>query len=1058
MIERRSHVSAGLSRAVEICLIVLLLVSPLLISTYLKQVFNTPKYVLVGGVALLLGCVYFVDCLFEQRLRVPRSASSWCLIGFVGWGGLSLLWSSDMAVASRDFGYHAGMLMIFLAAFLYGREEERVDNLLHFPIAAGVLAAGFGLMQYFDIDRVLFELVPGWSVPLVGGCALVALALGRLPLKELSRPMLFLAALTGVAAGIQDMAVYVLGLLIVGLWVFYRSLDPKNPPITLFLRFVVGLLLLLLASLLDPQVLLLLGVAVLLDEAADSGQDELAGLLLGVGFLAVAITAGMRGWDLRFLILPKKPEEVVKIYSLMGHRNYLAGFLIAVMPLAVTRLVAVWCVPPAGEPRLTPARVWKVVVYLLTILVMGVVIVLCHTRGAWIGGCASMGFILVFLALKYRPLRPFGLLGVLLGVVVLAAGIFGWKRITLPDGRVLLNPLNRHIHSAGSRMSESLNIQAGSAFQRALIYRTTWRIIFDHPINCLFGTGIGTYGLNYMPAQKHVLQVPANRKYQMMTNKSIYAHNEYWHYWSEVGLVGLLLLFGFLYRLAEAAHRRLRQENAGVPNLMFLGMCASLLATGTHNFFTFDWHLAYSGGIFFALAGIVLAQSDPAFSVWSWRRRLVGSSRSGETRAHLQGEVLDGVLYLEVAVSPVAEAEAGLILVDPSGRKNPVAPVEAGRYEVEAEEENGTWRVLLDDLDRKLPPLEFQVEPPRSGMGTVLGLVGLVLVAVPLARSLAGELLRDHYWRDGFLKFRMRRFEEAFLDFEQALAADATKGEVLFDFGRALMDSGRNVPAIKVFLQAKATFVDPANDHNIALCYFKEGNLEKAEEHYRKALTLNEIYEQSLANLSYMLIQQGRDDEAIPMLELGASLYDINHRFPTSLAIIMARKGNLPEAKKYFDKALALNPDRASVYTNAGTVYYNMGLLPEAQRAFRKSLELDASSEVAKQKLAMVELAIWGQAAKEQPQNLDVRRNYALSLLATTQVGAAATEAKNILKAYPMDATTRFVYARALELQGYKDDATREYQRALESSPDATLKGRIERHLGELGAPGAGGG
>jgi tetratricopeptide (TPR) repeat protein len=1041
-----TDVSEALVRTIEIALILLLLISPLLISTSLKQVFNTPKYVLVGFVALLLGMVHAVDCLFEQRLRLPRNLAGWSLMGFVLWGGLSMLWASDMAVSIRDFGYHSSMLAIFLGAFLYGREEERVDNLLHFPIAAGVLAAGYGLMQYYSLDMVLFRKVPGWAIPFAGALTMGMLGLRHSSSSKSLRPALGLAMMAGLAAGFQDQAVQALGFLVVVLWVFLRSLNPvRNPPITLFLRLLVGSILILLSTLLDGQLLLMLTAAILLDEAADcQEEDGLSTWLLAVGFMACTLTAAMKGWRLEFLILPKKPEEVVKIYSLMGHRNYLAGFLITVMPLAIVRLLAIWCVPAVEEERLGAARIWRASVYLLTVILMGLVLVLCQTRGAWIASIVSMGFLAVWLVLKYRPLRPFGMLGSIVGAVGLVVVGFGWKTVTIPGMGTYSNPLNLHPKSVGIRAAESLNIQGGSAFQRALIYRTTWRIIFDNPINCLFGTGIGTYGLNYMPAQKHVLEVPSNLKYMPLTNKSIYAHNEYWHYWSEVGLVGLLLLFGFLYNLAHSAHFRLREENAGVPNLMFMGMCASLLATVVHNIFTFDWHLAYSGAIFYSLAGIVLAQADGSFWVYSWLPKLRASSRGKKALAQLSGEIREGVLSFDIEVEPHLAPDVELVLVDPIGVRTPLTSDENGVFQVFKDEEYGVWKVLLSSVEKGMPPLEFQVKEPQSGASSVLGLMILILIGVPLAQSLSNEILRDYHWRNGFLKFRLRRFEDAFLDLERAVNADPTKGEVLFDFGRALMDSGRNAAAIQLFKEAKATFVDPANDHNIALCYYKKGDRAKAEEYYRKALSLNEIYEQSMANLAYMMIQDNRDAEAIPLLERGLNTFPRNARFPTSLAIIYTRKQDFPKAKIYYDKALKLGPKRASVYLNAGTVDYSMGLVKQASEAFQKALELEPKNQIAKQKLAIVQLAILAEQVKKTPQDLNLRRRYCLALLATGQAGPAASESRNILKAYPNDGTVRFVFARALEAQGYREDARREYARVQDvpGSPEILARAR----------------
>lgn len=980
-----ASVGAPVIRALEIGFIIAFLVVPVLISTALKEVFNTPKDILLGCTTLGIFAVIAVEALFHQRIRLPRNRAGAFVLAFLGWAALSLAWSSDIAVASRDLGYHTSLVILFFAGFYYGREEERVDNLLHFPIAAGVLAAGFGLMQFYVLDEVVLPRVVVWPILALGAALLGFSAAVRAPDGEgdaarsglgravsfaFERPVVGLAVMAGLTAGFdaETPAVLVLAFILVVLWVFVRALDPKETILTLAIRALVGIFTMLLANLIDPQLLLVLAIGMLLDESARTDESE-SGFLLAAGLLAVCATALRQDWNLGFLVLPGKPEEPVKIYSFMGHRNYLAGYIIAVLPLAVVRMVAAWTVVAPRDRGAWGVRLWRVTVYLTAIGLMLVTLMNTHTRGAWIGGIASLLFLVVWLLIRYRPFRLAGLVGLVVGAVGLIVVLFGWKTIEVPGLGTYSNPLNRHHQSAGRRAAETLNLHIGSAFQRALIYRTAWWIIFDHPMNCLLGTGIGTFGLNYMPAQKKVLKVPQNRKYVPAVNKSIYAHNEYWHYWSEVGLVGLGLLFGALYALLSAAHTRLREEPPGGPGLMFLGMCASLIATLVHNVFTFDFHLSYSGALFCSIAGMVLAQADGEFREYSW------AALTGGT---------------------------------PEGRNPALVP----------------------------------------------GLALVVAGIVPMIHHLAGEAMRDHFWRNGFLKFRAQRFEEAFLDFEKAIAADPTRGEVLFDFGRSLMDSGRNQPAIKVFEQAKATFVDPANDHNIALCYYKEGKMAEAEAHYKKALELNEIYEQSLANLSYMYLASERDGEALGLLEIGSKNYPSNAAFPTSMGVVLAKQGRFPEAKVHFEKALKLNPKKASIWINAGTVYYNLGEVDEAEKAYVRALELEPNDAIGKQKLALVQLAKWGKAAKDNPNDLEIRRNYAMSLLAAGHAGPAASEARNILEAYPEDHATRYAYARALDLQGYREDARRELERLVREMPAGhALRGRVDELLRAVQAP-----
>ena len=75
--EGPDRVRMPLIRAIEIGLVLVLLVSPVLISTTLKQVFNTPKYALVGFVALIFGCMHLVACACRPTPRAGPCSASW---------------------------------------------------------------------------------------------------------------------------------------------------------------------------------------------------------------------------------------------------------------------------------------------------------------------------------------------------------------------------------------------------------------------------------------------------------------------------------------------------------------------------------------------------------------------------------------------------------------------------------------------------------------------------------------------------------------------------------------------------------------------------------------------------------------------------------------------------------------------------------------------------------------------------------------------------------------------------------------------------------------------
>jgi putative inorganic carbon (HCO3(-)) transporter len=89
-------------------------------------------------------------------------------------------------------------------------------------------------------------------------------------------------------------------------------------------------------------------------------------------------------------------EGTVRIYSTLGNPNLLAGYLLPILPLAAVAMLC-WRRPMAR-------------LFALASLVFGLVaLVLTYSRGAWLGMVASLGTLLLLLALRLSPPgRPCG--------------------------------------------------------------------------------------------------------------------------------------------------------------------------------------------------------------------------------------------------------------------------------------------------------------------------------------------------------------------------------------------------------------------------------------------------------------------------------------------------------------------------------------------------------------------------------------------------------------------------------------------------------------------------
>lgn len=112
--------------------------------------------------------------------------------------------------------------------------------------------------------------------------------------------------------------------------------------------------------------------------------------------------------------------------------------------------------------------------------------------------------------------------------------------------------------------------------------------------------------------------------------------------------------------------------------------------------------------------------------------------------------------------------------------------------------------------------------------------------------------------------------------------------------------------------------------NNIALCYYKTGDPEKAKEHYQKALEINSSYYTAWNNLGVIYLETWK----------------------------------LDDAEYNFSKALEIKPDfemaknnLAKVFNNKGALHMKNSQLDEARIFFSKALELNPTFETAKENL-----------------------------------------------------------------------------------------------------------
>jgi len=165
------------------------------------------------------------------------------------------------------------------------------------------------------------------------------------------------------------------------------------------------------------------------------------------------------------------------------------------------------------------------------------------------------------------------------------------------------------------------------------------------------------------------------------------------------------------------------------------------------------------------------------------------------------------------------------------------------------------------------------------------------------------------------------------------------------------MEAGQNTVALEEAQQAIA--IDPglADAYHVrALIYANMNERGLAEQSFRSAVSLRENDGDLLNNYGWFLCQNGRYQDAVPMLERAAAAPSASGPLKPqiSLGVCQLRRGELASAEKSLQKALAYDRNNAAALTNLAQVYYQRG---DFQRAWQTVGRVNGGSAASAQSL-----------------------------------------------------------------------------------------------------------
>jgi len=131
----------------------------------------------------------------------------------------------------------------------------------------------------------------------------------------------------------------------------------------------------------------------------------------------------------------------------------------------------------------------------------------------------------------------------------------------------------------------------------------------------------------------------------------------------------------------------------------------------------------------------------------------------------------------------------------------------------------------------------------------------------------------------------------------------------------------------------------PSSHLNLGVLYVQQGQYEKAEASYRKAIDLEPVYMLSYVNLADLHRQLGNDKKAEEILRSALKIDAENAEVHQALGFLLTRTARKSEALQHFEKAMKLRPDNPYLAYIYGLALHDTGNSKKAFDVFEYTLQ-----------------------------------------------------------------------------------------------------------------------
>ena len=186
------------------------------------------------------------------------------------------------------------------------------------------------------------------------------------------------------------------------------------------------------------------------------------------------------------------------------------------------------------------------------------------------------------------------------------------------------------------------------------------------------------------------------------------------------------------------------------------------------------------------------------------------------------------------------------------------------------------------------------------------------------------------------------RLDEAEGLCRQVLAVDPDHAHGLHLLGIIAHQRGHNELAVDLIGKAIARNDGVADFHsNIGIALGALGRIGEAEAHYRQAISLDPQHAASHNNFGHLLTDQGRLEEAQWHLRQSLELEPQHASVHYNLGNNLKAKGRYEEAIVHYKQSIVRRPDFGDAWNNMGVAFAERGDLDAARDAYQKAVEVD---------------------------------------------------------------------------------------------------------------------